>query len=319
MAVHGYTGYTGIKKAAGTVSGGVSIGTQRNILCLENNPDSPDNNTYVNTINRGGYPSSAVAGRGSPTSQLHAMLKPYNSTTHTGWCDGALLNSFMGLGTDSNSDRFDLLYFQENLARQYNWARNSMLELSAAAVGGPVACNMRFPNRWGTDIASDPYACPYGTTLPSGEVIAAQPTFTDPGAPDPGEAADVINIQFVGMSHVKSFNLLMLRPQVPQYHFNGDRAPEDIISAQMSGLLTVEQEADATTTIDTTLAGGVSGSCNIIFCNDKTATTGRFKVELLLVRDRLIENPIPGIMSTVRTYSLFDLAAGGCPGTIVAF
>jgi hypothetical protein len=314
MADHGFTGWVAAMKRSGTAGGGLSNGAQRNILSLEVNPSSPRNNSYMNVVNRGGYPNSVVIGRGSPALQIHTYLKPYNSTAtlpgSIGWSDAAFFNSCLGLGTDNNTDLFDFALNDEIVQRQYNWGRCGMVELSGSAVSGPIATRLAYNCRWG-DTANGTPECPYGTTLASGEVIPAAPTFTTPGYPDAGLAANVIATSITGMNAVKSFNVMIIRPQTPQYHFNGDRAPEDIVSSQLSGLLTVEQESDASTV--------ASSTCTINFCTDKTSTTGRFSLSLLLNLDNMVENVIPGIMSTVRTYSLFDISSGGNPCVFAAY
>lgn len=313
MADHGFTGWIALKKRSGTSGGGLTTADQRNILSLEVNPSSPRNNSYMNVVNRGGYPNSVVVGRGSPALQIHTFLKPYNSAAtlpgSVGWSDAKIFNSLLNLGTDNNTDLFDAALNDEIVQRQYNAARGSMVELSASAVGGPVAVRIAINSRWGDDANGMP-ECPYGTTLPSGEVIPAAPSFTTPGFPDAGQAASVISILPTGIDKLKSFNIMLLRPQTPQYHFNGDRAPEEIVSSQMSGLLTVEQEADAATIATTTVS--------FVFSNDKTSTTGKFTLSLLLNLDNMVENVIPGIMSSVRTYSLFDGVTGGNPAVFTA-
>lgn len=308
MAEHGYTGWVAVQKRSGTVPGGVAVGAQRNILMLEANPDNPDNNSYMNVINAGGYPNSAVAGRGTPQCELHTFLKAYQSQ-HVGWSDAAIFKSWLGLGNDNNGDVFDVAFKGETSLDVYDWSRCTMVEFSAAAVGGPIATRIGFASRWGDS------ECPYGTTLPSGEVIAAQADFVTLAntSPDPGLAANVINMAITGFSQVKSFNLLILRPQPRQFHFNGDRGCENTSSGQLSGLLTIEQEKDADLTIETT------GAATFKFCTDFTAATGRFKVDLLLKRDRRVTNRIPGIVPTIRTFSLFDQSGGGNPAVFSAY
>ncbi len=310
MPDHGYQGWTSIKKSAGTAGGGLTIGDQRDILCLEVNPSNPLNNSYMNVINAGGYPNSFVTGRGSPGLQMHTFLKPYNGSAQ-GWSDSKIFNSFLGLGTDSNTDKLEILLADEIANRQYNWSRCNMVEFSAAAVGGPIATRLGFASRWGDS------ECPYGTTLAGGEVIAAVPTFALPNGgttvalPDPGQAANVIKLGISGANKVKSFSVMMMRPQMQQYHFNGDRAPEEVVSGQASGLLTIEQEADASITPTT--------SMSISFCTDKAIGTGRFRLDLLLNLDSFVKNPIPGIVSNVLTYSLIDVVTGGNPFAFTAY
>lgn len=309
MTDPGYQGWTSVKKSAGSAGGGLMTGNQRDILCLEVNPSNPLNNSYMNVINAGGYPNSYVLGRGSPGLQMHTFLKPYNGFA-SGWSDAAIFNSLLGLGTDSLTDRMEILLADPILNRQYNWSRCNMVEFSAAAVGGPIATRLGFASRWGDS------ECPYGTTLPSGEVVPAITTFALPNGgstvalPDAGQAANVIQLGISGANKVKSFSCMMMRPQIQQYHFNGDRAPEEVVSGQASGLLTIEQEGDASI-IPTT-------SMSITFSVDKAIGTGKFRLDLLLNLDSYVKNPIPGIVSTVRTYSLIDVVSGGNPFAFTA-
>lgn len=304
MPTHPYAFPVAIQKRSG--GGPFGANTQLNLLCTDADPNNPDNNAYLSVINASTFPSIVVAGKKSPSFGLHTCLKPRDGSD--GWSNAALLNSLIHTDADNNTDYFAAAFADEVETRIYDYARCERMDFAGHAQGGPQSVMMGFINRWGDQDG------PYNTTLPDGEVVGAAPTFAMTGqTPDAGQATPSAFVLFVGLDTVMSYQMSLLRGQSARYYFGNGPGPANIPSTMFAGLLTVEQEADASTQITDT------GTVTIEYNTDKTSTTGRFRIIMLLKRDNRFKPQRTRIGTVTTTFSCFDEVSGGNCAVIEAF
>lgn len=303
MPTHDYSYPVALKKRAGS---GPIDSNQRNIFCSGAEPENPDNNQYIPGINSSTFPSVVSLGKKSPRVGLHSCLKP--RTGSLGWSNADIFNSLVHVDASNNTDYFAICFANEQDTVIYDYHRCERLDFSGNAQGGIQAVMMGFIGRWGEADG------PYNTTLPSGEIIGPAPTFTMTGqTPDYGIATPSSMVNFVGLSEVMTYQMSFLRGQAARFYFGSGPGPAVIASTMFSGLLTIEQESDATTTIADT------GSVTVQFDTGQTSSTGRFRVNLLLKRDNMFRPRQPRIGTRVSTYSMFAQSSGGNPAIFESY
>lgn len=285
----------------------MTLSQQRLMLCSEATPENPDNIGYLPCIDASSYPSIFVNGKKSPRFGLYTYLKPRTATK--GWSNADFFKSHLEVDTTLNTDMFAAAFQDDVDNRVYDFSRCEMVEFDSHASGGACMVRLGYKSR----MAEEDGTALYGTTLASGEVIPAAPAFTYSDTPDAGQLTDTTNIVVVGASQVKGFRMTLVRGQVPQYYYDGANVPGIITSTMYSGILTLDQEPDASTVIETT------GTVTIKFSNDMTSTTGRFKADIAVKRDNRFRPVVTSLGNVTRTYSIIDPAAGGLPCTFTAF
>ncbi len=288
---------------------------------------NPDNKSYQGVVNNTSYPSVATLGMRTPSVRLTACMKPADNTASPntiGWSSAAFFNSLLNVNSTTQlTDKVDI-FFKDNTSTQrlWGWGRCEMVQFQQDFIGGPVMVSMGFKNRFGDAIAEDIYGKTFvDTNFNPGSV----PTITAPSTSDAGQLTNDANVDFAGtLSDVSRWTLTLLRGQrwrsrAGSYYLSGSSPggilyPAEIDSGMFSGVLTIEQDPDAATTVETT-----NGTVTINMNTDKTSTTGRFKIDLKVDRNSKVYPAEAGFGSTTRTFSLVDLATGGSPAQFTAY
>lgn len=327
MATRPFDGWT-VLNFAGNVSGNGGLSAvQRTIIVTQGIPMNPDNKSYQGVVNNTSYPSTATLGMRTPSVRLTACMKPADNTASPntiGWADAGIFNSLLNVNTSTQqTDQVDC-FFKDDTSTQrlWGWGRCEMVQFQWDAVGGPCMVTMGFKNRFGDAIAEAVYGKTFvDTNFNPGSV----PTITAPSGADAGQLTNDAQIDFAGtLSDVSRFTLTLLRGQrwrsrAGSYYNNASAPghilyPAEIDSGMFSGVLTVDQDPDAATTVETT-----NGTVTINFNTDKTSATGRFKIDMKVDRNNKVYPVEAGFGNITRTYSLVNLTTGGNPAVFTSF
>jgi hypothetical protein len=310
--------------AGGGINSGGSVGTapaspQRNIILVRGIPTNPLNQQYMPVVNASNYASVVVKGMRTPSVSLSACAKPWNGTS--GWLDATFLNSLVGLGSDQNTDAFAIRFTDDGgNPRTWDWSRCEMVQITGSIGGGPIMVQMSFRSRFGDAVAEGVYGL---TFLAGFNPPASGPAWTTP-ATDAGQIDGDADWDFGAsptISDVQSFSLTLVRGQRWRPRAGvcvaGPGASRtvycaDVDSGQFSGVLTVVQDAGASTHISG--YGGATLRLN----TSSTGANGGLQIAMNINEDNEVY-PVESAFGTLTTtYSLINLATGGNPAVITA-
>lgn len=293
----------------------------RNVIVSSAIPTNPINNLYIPVVNASGYPSVVVVGMRTPSVTLQACLKPFIvGSPNKGWCNAGLLNSLISVGTDQQTDRFAIRFTDDtSTPRIWDWSRCDTIRITGDASGGPIMVTLGFKCRFGNAESENPYAL----TFISGNQPGTSPSgsFTTPVS-DAGTLPGNSDWDFNNtLSDVSSFSLTLMRGQrwraragVVSNAVSTGRVmyANDIDSGQFSGVLTVVQDAGASTIV----AG--AGTIQLRLNTSYTGANGGILITCTINEDNYVY-PVESAFGTLTTtYSLINLASGGNPAVITA-
>lgn len=295
-----YLGYGSLIKTSGSVAN-PAVATQFDIPFARVIPYNLQGNAYPSVSNNSAYPSVRYQGKKRPGFTIVAAAKA--SWLTADFVNGMLFN-LSQQGTVQQTDKWSLQLNNVVGTRTWDWARCTDMRLTFTSSGGPVMVQMGFLSRWGET------ECPYGTTLPDGEVIAAAQTFASPAGSRTGEMADIIDYDWRSDSGVSTSNtsavftatqvrggtLSLLRGQGYVDYCEGTRFAKDIASGAFTGVLSLEQSPTADVIPSTAATWRMYAS---------NAGTPRFKFTMGLSLDSVEQAQDQGLGHMVSHYTLY--------------
>lgn len=303
---HPFLGKIVLQKISG--SGPMIAAAKVLVPTAKASPSNPLNNSYPGAVNASAFPSLKVYGKRSASVGLTANVK-------ASWLNATLIESLL-LATDTagQTDYFSVLLDDNYNPRSYDYSRCTHLSLYQSGSGGPVMCEMGFLTRFGDNELH--WLIANGGVLPDGETVVDVPLSGYTGfAPDAGLLDDVSTVDFGSPSTaslVRSWRLNLLRGQGYADFQDGSPWPKDIATGMFGGTLMIEQSPVAGAIVPGTT---MTIRLHTRFIGSVSYPKG-LSINLALSQDTQQMDEDISMGNMVRTYTLADLASGGCPVTV---